>query len=284
MTRSSYDSLAQDDDSSKELLEYFPTPPSTKIKSWLTRIYLSTFIVLISSLVCNAVLIYQTTMEKNHLCQTPYGILTFSVTMIVKANNLLAGLVKNQPLVWTDDQGTPGSPFTSENLTIADEAWNAPYLKPGNGIIALTDDYTRSMGLPPAQRWPWDSTKGIYVLNAHHQLHCLKVVRTALVEGYYNKHPFTTPFEHVMHCLNAFREEIICNADDTPRYTGSLNAELGKKVPSAGIGQPKLCNNWSKLEEFAVKHTSCFKETNRGKPNYDPVEEFKFCPDGRILW
>ena len=41
------------------------------------------------------------------------------------------------------------------------------------GVVALSDEYSESMGLHSSQRFPWDDKKGIYHLNAYHGLHCL---------------------------------------------------------------------------------------------------------------
>ncbi|KAF6221517.1 hypothetical protein HO133_002373 [Letharia lupina] len=42
-----------------------------------------------------------------------------------------------------------------------------------SGVITLSDDYVASKGLLPAQRFPWDATKGIYIVHGYHNLHCL---------------------------------------------------------------------------------------------------------------
>ena len=41
------------------------------------------------------------------------------------------------------------------------------------GSIALTDEYVNTLGLPSAQRFPWDDRRGMFFLNVHHSLHCL---------------------------------------------------------------------------------------------------------------
>lgn len=53
----------------------------------------------------------------------------------------------------------------------ADRAWDA--ISIDNGSIALDFAYVQKMGLPPAQPFPWDATKGIYILNGYHGIHCL---------------------------------------------------------------------------------------------------------------
>ena len=45
------------------------------------------------------------------------------------------------------------------------------------GNIALDNAYAKSMDLPRAQRFPWDDSKGIYLINAYHNLHCVVSLR-----------------------------------------------------------------------------------------------------------
>lgn len=65
------------------------------------------------------------------------------------------------------------SDFDSTNRTVQDTAWNAPEIEPWNNFVALDKDYTIEMGLPHSQRWPWDHTKGAYILTSAHELHCV---------------------------------------------------------------------------------------------------------------
>ena len=50
---------------------------------------------------------------------------------------------------------------------------------PEHGIVALNHEWARSQHLPPAISLPSDHSKGIYAIDAYHQLHCL-VRRTYL--------------------------------------------------------------------------------------------------------
>ncbi|TEY42065.1 hypothetical protein BOTCAL_0398g00030 [Botryotinia calthae] len=206
-----------------------------------------------------------------------------------------AGLIRNKPVPFVVH-----TTYNNINRTIADEAWSAPVLDPATGLIALPDDISKSMKLPPAQRWPWDENKGIYLLNAYHNLHCLvsavlrashcikltrkkHVIRAVALDFFDGRSP-SKSYEHIVHCLNVLREEIMCNADDTPRYTGPLNAQLGSKHPYSGIGQTKMCNDWGKLESFALENSACYKPVNKSTPGFPTVERYKFCPDGKVLW
>lgn len=61
--------------------------------------------------------------------------------------------------------------YTSHNRTIANAAWDE--VKIDLGIVALSDAFVEEHGLMPAQRFPWDASKGIYLINAFHNVHCL---------------------------------------------------------------------------------------------------------------
>ena len=63
--------------------------------------------------------------------------------------------------------------YDSNNQSIADEVWESPLLIPETGLVAMSDDWVTSKGLPRAQRFPWDKSKGLYVLNGFHNMHCL---------------------------------------------------------------------------------------------------------------
>jgi hypothetical protein len=109
------------------------------------------------------------------------------------------------------------------------------------------------------------------------------VLRQSILEAY-DSIPQTEPREHVTHCLNNFREDIVCNADDTPRYSGRVNQQASAKHPVSGIGQTRLCKDWGRLRQWAIDHTACYKAVNRGDPDFPPLDRYKFCPNGRKLW
>ncbi|KAL8830370.1 MAG: hypothetical protein Q9191_001480 [Dirinaria sp. TL-2023a] len=183
-----------------------------------------------------------------------------------------AGLERNVPVAFNDD-----SDFASHNRSIWDEAWKS--INPDAGLVAISDDMVAKTGIPEAQRWPWDSSKGLYLLQSHHNLHCLIIIRTALTEMH-DKVPQTMHFTHVNHCLDAIRQDIMCNADDTPRYTGFL--PKNPKVPSSGLGQVRMCRDWKKLERWAEEHSACYRyRPVETLEDGIPLESFKHCPNGR---
>jgi hypothetical protein len=81
---------------------------------------------------------------------------------------------------------------------------------------------------------------------------------------------------HALHCLDQLRQDVVCNADDTPRYAGFQNP------PGTGAGQVRMCRDWGELEKRALEHTACFK--HQDEVPRPMTERFKSCPDGRVLW
>ncbi|KUI67587.1 hypothetical protein VM1G_02812 [Cytospora mali] len=177
------------------------------------------------------------------------------------------------------------SNFDSTNRTVQDAAWDAPELEPWNNFVALDEDYTIKMGLPHSQRWPWDHSKGAYILTSAHELHCVRVLRVAINENYDNVPQLqqTWSYGHLIHCLNVLRESVMCNADDTPLYTGHLHANAYTNDPKAGIGTIKMCRDWSALLDWSRERSACYRPVHWHE-NYPDIERYKFCPDGSRPW
>ena len=84
---------------------------------------------------------------------------------------------------------------------------------------------------------------------------------------------------HLDHCLLALREDIMCNADDTPRYTGGHH-----KQPGSGSGQFRMCRDWRQLEKFAVANTACYETPEIFPDGKGQLYRYKHCPDGSKPW
>ncbi len=56
-------------------------------------------------------------------------------------------------------------------MTLATKAWED--LSGDPGVVALSDEWALEKGLPKALRFPWDQSKGVYLLQGFHNLHCL---------------------------------------------------------------------------------------------------------------
>lgn len=77
---------------------------------------------------------------------------------------------------------------------------------------------------------------------------------------------------HAYHCLDTVREEIMCNADDTPVPAFSNHANI------VGAGQTRMCRRWKDVMGFASKYTTCYASTWQRKPGQDA---FSRCDGGQ---
>lgn len=90
------------------------------------------------------------------------------------------------------------------------------------------------------------------------------------------REPNRIAISHALHCLDQLRQDVLCNADDTPRYTGF------QTPPGTGAGQVRMYRDWAALERWALEHTACFK--HKDEVPGPMVDRFKSYPDGRVLW
>ena len=65
---------------------------------------------------------------------------------------------------------------TDDHLNITavkevDHAWDA--INPGHGVVAIDHQLAADQGLPLSMSLPDDHSKGVYIIDAYHQIHCL---------------------------------------------------------------------------------------------------------------
>ncbi|GAP83925.1 putative protein of unknown function DUF3328 [Rosellinia necatrix] len=162
------------------------------------------------------------------------------------------------------------TPYSTDNDTLQDELWYN--INVDSAVVALSDDWVDQHDLRRAQRFPWDQSKGIYILHGFHNLHCLKIVYISMSE-YRRGVEQTRSWHHISHCLDALRRQIICDADDTPRAT-----DRRVEVVS-GLHQHRQCRSWEQLEAFAKRHTACYKRPdNPDAEGPSKLDRFKHCP------
>jgi hypothetical protein len=97
--------------------------------------------------------------------RSAYGMLVLITVGHIKLNSFLAGLVYDTAALLESH-----TPYTDHNDTLRDQMWLDMDLDAG--MVALDDADTARWGLPEGQRFPWDNSKSIYLLQAHHSLHC----------------------------------------------------------------------------------------------------------------
>ncbi|GAP87165.1 hypothetical protein SAMD00023353_2301080 [Rosellinia necatrix] len=176
-----------------------------------------------------------------------------------------AGLLNDVPVPfqWTSE-------YSDINNPRLDELWQFDGMF-DYGMIALTDSEIDSLHLLPSeQSFPWDpENKSLYHLNGHHGLHCLRLIYTS-ISSYRASTPQKTPFAHIMHCLDSIRQDIICAADDSPRY-------LTRNGSHSGESQVRFCRDFSKLNEWARERDACFRQQHDLADVMAPIEKFKYC-------
>ncbi|GAD93057.1 hypothetical protein TRV_04086 [Paecilomyces variotii No. 5] len=157
--------------------------------------------------------------------------------------------------------------YSSANASEADELWDA--ILPSHGFVAMDRAWAKENQWPESMYLPSDKSKGVYLLEAYHYLHCLRIVRKTFWEAV-EQRPFThKPGAHMNHCFDALRQYVQCNADNTPLYTfGDF---------TAGDGQIHKCKDWNQLRDFATENTACYRDSAKAIPLGD---HFGFCDDG----
>ncbi|KAI0398552.1 hypothetical protein F5Y17DRAFT_8323 [Xylariaceae sp. FL0594] len=185
-----------------------------------------------------------------------------------KSRTLFAGLEWDQPMTLHSE-----NPYNQRDEKLRDAAWDA--INIDDGMVALPHTYAKEKGLPESQPFPWDRSKGIYLLNGHHSLHCAKAIYISLSE-FKNGRPQSRKWGHVLHCVDHLRKEAICHADDTPRFSTSSD------IPVTGLDQVRQCRSWDRLEAWARQHTACYRYINATKPlsEFPQIERFVWCPEG----
>ncbi|KAI1124349.1 hypothetical protein F5Y10DRAFT_249615 [Nemania abortiva] len=161
------------------------------------------------------------------------------------------------------------TPYSSDNATLQDELWYG--INVDHAVVALSDQWAVDHGLRTAQRFPWDESKGIYILHGFHNLHCLKIIYISASE-YRRGEKQSRSWHHISHCFDALRRQILCDADDTPRATDH-RAEV-----VSGLLQHRRCRNWQQLEDFAKQHTACYKRPDNPNDGHPILDRFKHCP------
>lgn len=184
-------------------------------------------------------------------------------------------LTYNQPhtIWWNTDFSNASHEATDAEV---DALWDTqiPWER---GIIALGFDEARAMGLPDSQPWPWDGqNKGIYIMNAHHLLHCVRILYIS-TQQFRRGVPQTIPYPHVLHCLDSLRVEVMCHADDTLRYIPINGDPPDGRYP--GDGQERTCRDWSVVTAFVESHDPCYRYERPGDEDFPNLERFKFCPE-----
>ncbi|PQE19955.1 Tat pathway signal sequence protein [Rutstroemia sp. NJR-2017a BVV2] len=143
-----------------------------------------------------------------------------------------------------------------------------------DGAIAVSKDWAIEKGLGETSPFPWDESKLVYFIHAYHGLHCVKLIYR-FVKEVRDTDTQTVPLEHVIHCLDAMRKDIMCYADDTPR---PRRYEANSTVAIKAEGELRQCRDWSVLESWAKERPACFQAGN-ADPGDMLHSQLRFCPE-----
>ncbi|KAF7354388.1 hypothetical protein MVEN_01127600 [Mycena venus] len=72
-----------------------------------------------------------------------------------------------------------------------------------------------------------------------HQMHCLQIIRSAIVQG--------GPDHHARHCLNLLRQTVLCASDTT---LDALTSNRG----TDGVGTVHVCRDWQTVYDFVEQN------------------------------
>jgi len=177
----------------------------------------------------------------------------------------------------------------STNNTDRTILWESLDTTPGE--VALDKKEAIALGLPRAQDFPWNQNHSIYLVNGFHQIHCLRKIHRWVTIAYHNGTQLDN-YQHVVHCMDMLRQDILCNADDTPLFSSP-----GAKK-DAGNGQNRLCRSWDKLTTWAQSQSACnaminetqgvdsewsrYKWCTEESPFYEKLKSYLHLPDGWV--
>lgn len=231
------------------------------------QIRLSTAIfalMLVISLSCNAFFLLPTQTSAN-----------FGASSVPPQGTHWAGLIRNVSVpIYSSTEYGPAVGTQEER----DALWGALDISPGT--IALSDEFAAQNGLPRSQRFPWDQSKGIYILGAFHQMHCLIKIQKFTSAAHRGAPQEDHLYHHVEHCLDSLLQDVYCHADDTPWF------ELPPKPFREGYDpfQTRQCRDWDQLVGWAKGYDACYRDVNvtdgRGRAVQSEFEHYTFCPEG----
>ncbi|KXT15258.1 hypothetical protein AC579_4847 [Pseudocercospora musae] len=138
--------------------------------------------------------------------------------------------------------------WQGDGLEEPNKAWDA--INSGHGAIVISPEFKEQHGLPDSIRHPFHQNMYAYALEAYHMLHCIQVLRKDFLLTREGKSP-TKPLEHAMHCFDALRQSVMCQASD------ELLVITGRGHAS-GFNQTRMCRNWDDLRDLATAKTACY--------------------------
>ncbi|KAI0398554.1 hypothetical protein F5Y17DRAFT_411055 [Xylariaceae sp. FL0594] len=157
------------------------------------------------------------------------------------------------------------------NMTALDKLWDD--MDVNLGIIQLPKD--EHMG--HTQTFPWDQSRGLYMLDSYHTLHCLKNIYTYVRQqsspsssSSSSSIPVTPG--HILHCIADIRLSVLCQAD------GTVLPFPGPETSPTSTTKRTCPRNWRDLEAYALRNSACFRRRDDGDPRHNTLYEYTDCP------
>ncbi|KAL2818341.1 hypothetical protein BJX63DRAFT_384025 [Aspergillus granulosus] len=185
------------------------------------------------------------------------ALLICNLLLVVKVQHLELA-ASNQGFTGLHTYGEAWTPFhtyteySEVNQSVSDTAWQRFTT---NGFVAIPHRQAAEAGLPHAEDFPDDPSKGVYVLEGFHQLHCVIYLRETIqrLMGGENldANKDHDRLVHINHCYDALRQSIQCRADDIPLY-------IPYRSKRTGDGQLRRCRDWNALTAWAKRHSACW--------------------------
>jgi len=143
-----------------------------------------------------------------------------------------------------------------DELNRSTEAWEA--IRAGHGVVALTPEFVAEHNLPPTIDLMDDPEhKKVYAIESYHMMHCVQWLRRGYVALKTGGIDEDHPMEHVLHCFEALRQSIMCQANDELLTLTGHGHERG-------YNQTRHCKNWDALREFASANSACYYDAPAG--------------------
>ena len=159
MSTAKYEALGRDSDNALNSEIVWTGKDYSKSKQQLHWIVLAIFLLVIS-LVFNVIAYLPS--EKLQ-CSTARGFSEYH--LLVEPGNLISVAISHEaniPLIKPHDE-----------RSLYDPVWDDLRYDYNEGVIAVDNDFVEKHNLPQAQRWPWDESKSVYMLQGWHSIHCI---------------------------------------------------------------------------------------------------------------
>ncbi|KAK7923739.1 hypothetical protein PG985_007810 [Apiospora marii] len=161
-----------------------------------------------------------------------------------------------------------------------DAKWDDLY---SMGIVAISqeqashlEEKTQPLSHDPDNRY-------VLGLDVFHDLHCLNMLRKHLLPDYYPEHRNASStengFMHIMHCVDALRQSIMCNVDLSiiPFQAMPQWNEEWKFYQPQIVGD-HMCRNFEAVQDWAREHAMADEWDHEYRPVNDPLDRDTWIP------